>query len=94
MKQNTIILQKGYGRFTRQYFNLFTTGDTIFGSDVNTEEIKRWSIEEKEEALAELNKYKSIYTVGNICEVTEYALEFCTCDDDGKFIEGSDYILA
>lgn len=94
MKQNTIRLLKGFGSFTKNEIKNFSVGDTILGADANPVELKRWTIEEKEEAKEELAKYPTkYYTIGNIYVATEYALEFCTCDDDGEFIEGSDYMM-
>lgn len=95
MKQNTIILQKGDGIYTRNEYKKFIAGDTIYGDDSNPTELKRWGIEQKKEALAELQKYKCSYRKDNqLFDVEEYALEFCVCDDDGEFIEGSDYEFA
>lgn len=44
---------------------------------------------------AELAKYNCEY-IHNIetVHVIEYALEYCQCDEDGEFIEGSDYDFA
>lgn len=63
--------------------------------DVEPEEIKTWDIEDKEEAIAELAKYKckSKRYDGNVFPyylVTVYALEYYTANEDGEFISGSD----
>lgn len=95
MGQNTIILQKGDGIYTRNEWKKFQKGDTIYGINSNPRELKRWGIEQKAEALAELQKYKCSYRKDNqLFDVEEYALDFCACDEDGEFIEGSDYEFA
>lgn len=95
---NTIILLKGEQQYQRKVFEEnFTKGDTIFGDDCEPIELARWDIEDKEEAEAALARYKSEYDYGGlqrIYYVTEYALEYCNCDEDGEFISGSDYDLA
>ena len=95
MEQNTIILQKGYARLTKNEYKTFSEGDTIYGNDSCPTELKRWDISQKAEALAELQKYKCSYVEdGQLFDVEEYALEFCACDEDGEFVEGSDYEFA
>lgn len=90
---NTIILKKGYGEITDK-------GDAVWGIDSEAVEVKRWDITQEEEARAELAKYRCEYCesrtfAGNVVTVaTEYALEFCECDEDGDFIQGSDFELA
>lgn len=92
---NTIILKKGEGAYTRSEWKKFEKGDTIWGCDMNPEELRRWSIDQKEEAQAELAKYKCRYPEGiELYYATEYALEYCECDEDGEFIQGSDFDLA
>lgn len=92
---DTIILRKGFERLSKQEFKKFEKGDTIWGADSNAEEIKRWDAKDKEEAKKELAKYKCVYSKGiEIWDVEEYALEYCECDEDGEFIQGSDYDLA
>ena len=92
---NTIILKKGYERLTESEFTHFENGDTIWGTDQFPEEIKRWSIEQEEEAREELAKHKCSYVqYGGFWQIEEYALEYCERDEDGEFIEGSDYCLA
>ncbi len=94
---NTIILKRGYRRLSIKEHLKFQNGDTIFGENCfdAPEEIKRWDISEKEDALKELAKYKCTYRFcGGDWEIEEYALEFCEVDDDGEFLKGSDYYLA
>jgi hypothetical protein len=89
---NTIILKKGYARLTENEYRKFEKGDTIWGDGSNPEEVKRWSIDQKEEAEVELAKYRCAYKGGN--NIEEWALEYCECDEDGEFVEGSDFSLA
>lgn len=93
-RENTIILQKGYARLTEREYKNFQKGDTIWGLNSEPEEIRRWNIEQKDEALAELEKYNCEYSGGYVWDITEYALEFCECDEDGDPIQGADYELA
>lgn len=92
---NIIILEKGEAILTESEYKKFTKGDTIYGDNNNPEELKRWNIDQVDEAKAELAKYKSEYTRGGqLHYITEYALEYCKCDKDGEFVEGSDYDFA
>lgn len=92
---NTIILKKGEARLTRGEFKNFEKGDTIFGCDSEPEELKRWGIDQKEEALKEFEKYTCSYRRPlELYNIEEYALEYCECDEDGEFISGSNYDLA
>lgn len=92
---NTIILKKGYARLTEQGYSGFSEGDTIFGTDSDPEELKRWNIEDEENAKKELAKHKCTYDGGNGCyDIEEYALEYCECDENGEFVQGSDFNLA
>ena len=92
---NTIILKMGQARLTRPEQKKFVHGDTIWGTDSSPEEIGRWSIEQKEEAKAELEKFQCVYEDnGPLFNVTEYALEFCELDEHGEFVSGSDFDLA
>lgn len=90
---NTIVLLHGKGEIKEK-------GDTVFGIDCNPEEVQRWSIEQDAEAKAELAKhrcdYNSVRTFYNstVIDADEWALEYCECDEDGEFIQGSDYWLA
>lgn len=94
---NTIILLHNSASLTRQEWKKFEEGDLIFGADTNTTELKRWSIEQKAEAKAELAKYECSYNEHSnpsLVFIEEYALEYCLTDEDGEFIEGSDFDLA
>lgn len=58
-------------------------------------ELKRWDITQAEEAKAELAKYNCSYSKGiALYYIEEYALEYCECDEDGEFVQGSDYDFA
>lgn len=94
MENNTIILLKGYRKLTNREYEKFEKGNTIWGDMCEPEEIKRWPIEEKEAAQEELAKYRCEYNHGYDWDITEYALEYCVCDEDGEFYEGSDFDLA
>lgn len=95
MSNNTIILQKGFEILTKNEYKKFKKGDTIYGDNSDPEELKRWNIDQIDEATAELAKYKSKYDkCDQLYHITEYALEFCKCDEDGEFIEGGDYDFA
>jgi hypothetical protein len=91
---NTIILKKGYANLTSREYKRFSKGDTIFGIDSNPEELQRWSIEQEQDAKAELAKHNCTYSSGYVWDIEEYALEYCECDEDGEFVEGSDFDLA
>lgn len=91
---NTIILLKGYQKLTEKEYRKFEKGNTIWGDNSDPEEIKRWNIEEKEDAKKELSKYHCKYQGGYDWDIEEYALEYCECDEDGEFVQGSDYDLA
>jgi hypothetical protein len=51
---NMVRLLKGEYKATNEEMKKFQKGDTIWGNDENQEELKRWKIEEKEEAKKEL----------------------------------------
>lgn len=92
---NTIILKKGEASLTENEYKKFAKGDTIFGNNSEPEEVKRWNIEDKEVAEKELSNYSCEYIEHvNSWSVKEWALEYCECDEDGDFIQGSDYNLA
>lgn len=92
---NTIILKKGEGRYTRNEWKNFEKGNTIWGCDEEPEELKRWSIDQKEEAQTELAKHKCRYFKDTeLYYVEEYALDYCECDEDGELASGSDYDFA
>lgn len=90
---NTIILRHGVGEIASK-------GDAIFGVDSDAQEVKRWPIEQKPAALAELAKHRCSYremttfTGSTVIQADEWALEFCEIDDDGDYISGSDFELA
>lgn len=93
---NTIILKHCEIRLTREEFKGFKKGNTICGEDdYPVEELKRWSTEDQPEAIEELSKYRCKYTEeGSLYNIEEYALEYCECDEDGEFIQGSDFDFA
>lgn len=92
---NTIILKTGQTTLTKSEYKNFTKGGTIFGIDSEPEELKRWVIEDEEDAKKELAKYSCEYVEYPECwSIKEYALEYCKCDEDGEFVEGSDFELA
>lgn len=91
---NTIRLLEGYERLTRREYKNFSKGDTIWGADSNPKELKRWNVEQEDEAREELKNYKCEYDEGNDIDITEYALEFFESDEEGELIRGSDFELA
>lgn len=93
---NEIRLLKGERRITNEELKKFQKGDTIWGNDENPEELKRWTIEEKEEAKKELAALRCRYARYNehLTDVEEYALEYFEADESGEFVEGSDFDLA
>lgn len=94
---NTIRLLKGEGQYTEKEYKNFTAGDAIYGDNTDPIELARWNITNKAEAEAALAKYKCEYDYGelqNTYYVTEYALEYCDTDEDGEFVDGSDYLFA
>lgn len=92
---NTIRLLKGTARLTKNEMKKFDKGDTIWGNDSFPEEIKRWTMEEKETAKEELAKLNCTYEeFGELTHIEEYALEYFEADEEGEFYEGSDYDLA
>lgn len=92
---NTIILLHGESKLNHFEKRKFQKGDTIFGDCSNPEELKRWNVEQEEEARAELAKYRCSYSQGiALYYVDEYALEYCECDEEGEFVEGSNYDFA
>lgn len=93
---NTIVLKSGEARLTNLEYKQFSPGDTIMGNDSVPVEIKRWEIDQKAEAKAELSKLRCSYERYNeyLYSIQEYALEYCKCDEDGEFLEGSDYDFA
>lgn len=92
---NTIRLLQGEANLTSAEYKKFSKGDCIWGIDRDPEENKRWPIEQEEEAKAELAKLHCEYKKGiELWYITEYALEYCEIDEDGNWIDGSDYDLA
>ena len=92
---NTIILLKGTETLTKMEYRRFEKGDTIWGLDQEPEELKRWNIDQKEEAEKALADLRCEYIQrAEIVDITEYALQYCECNEDGDFIQGSDYDLA
>lgn len=93
---NAIRLLKGERRITNEELKNFQKGDTIWGNDENPEELKRWTIEEEEEAEEELSKFccKSVRYNEYLTDIKEYALEYFKTDESGEFVEGSDFELA
>lgn len=89
---NTINLIKGEERYTEKEWRGFQKGGTLWGTDcVEPEVLKSWPIEKEAEAKAELAKYRCEYYDG---WAIEYALEYFEANEDGEFVEGSDYELA
>lgn len=93
---NMVRLLKGECRATNEELKKFKKGDTIWGNDTDPEELKRWKIEEKEEAKKELAALRCRYARYNeyLTDVEEYALEYFKADESGEFVEGSDFELA
>lgn len=93
---NMVRLLKGEFRATNEEMKKFQKGDTIWGNDTNPEELKRWSIEKKEEAKKELAALRCRYARYNehLTDVEEYALEYFKADESGEFVDGSDFDLA
>lgn len=89
-------LLKSEARLTKEELKGFEKGDLITGNDVNPEELKRWTGEGcREKALEELKKFNSSYYMEEqLTDVTEYAVETYEADEDGDFLEGSDYDFA
>lgn len=98
---NTIILLHGENRLTKMEYRTYKKekgslkGESIWGENENPEEIRRWNIKDREEAINELKKYKCEYEWGaELFFADEYALQYCKCDDDGEILYGSDFDLA
>lgn len=93
---NTIYLLHGEKTLTRDEFARFKEGDSIFGADSSPECIKRFKDEYNDElAKKELSRYHCTYIEDVLLvHIEEYALEYCTTDDEEEFISGSDYNLA
>ena len=94
---NTILLLKGEETILKKDFKNFNPGDTIFGNNAEPIELARWVVEDEEEAKAALAEHYCTISYGELQKsyfVEEYALEYCTYNEDGDFVEGSDYDLA
>lgn len=79
----------------RERYKKFSKGDTIWGIDREPQEVKRRSIEQEQEAKEELAKHACTYHENaETWSIEEYALEYCECDEEGEFVQGSDYDLA
>ena len=91
-----IRLVKGYARLTNSEYKKFEKGSTIWGDGSNPEEINRWMAEDEAEAIKALEAVRCRYEAYNsqLMEVEEYALEYFVVDEDGEFIDGSDYQIA
>lgn len=94
MNYNTIILKKCYGELSKLEY-----GDLILGDSDCYEEIARFKIEDESKAKTELSKYRCTYWkqdsyVKPVVMGKEYGLEYSYHDEDGEFIEGSNYDLA
>lgn len=92
---NTIILKAGQATLTKSEYKNFTKGGTIFGIDSEPEEVMRWNIKDERDAKEELARHSCEYIEYAECwGIQEWALEYCECDEDGDFSEGSDFELA
>lgn len=92
---NTIILKKGEALLTRGEYKKFNKGDTIWGDGSEPEEIGRWNIGQEQVAKEELSKYSCAYHENiETWSIEEYALEYCEYDEEGEFVQGSDFDLA
>ena len=94
---NSIRLLKGQAYLSNNEYKKFSKGDTIWGADANAEVLKCWEAKEEEAARKELEQYRCeyhCYEAGMTYDITEYALEFFNSDEDGEFLNGSDYDLA
>lgn len=91
-----IRLIKGCARLTNSEYKKFEKGATIWGDGSNPEELNRWMAEDEAEALKALEAVRCSYEAYNsqLVEVIEYALEYFTADEDGEFLDGSDYQMA
>ncbi len=89
-------LLKSEARLTKEELKGFEKGDLITRNDVNPEELKRWTGEGcREKAMEELKKFNNSYYMGEqLVDITEYAVETYEADEDGDFLEGSDYDIA
>ncbi len=94
---NTIQLVKGEECLTREEFEILGEGDSIYGNWSSPKRLAVFSGKDQEAARKELSKYNCHYTfrsMDGLVYVEEYALEYCNLDEDGEFVDGSDYDLA
>lgn len=92
---NTIILLHGDAALSKMEMKKFEKGDTVINDLADATEVKRWKMSEKDKAFAELASKKCTYKKGiELTYIDEWALEYCECDEDGEFVEGSDYDMA
>lgn len=95
MEKNTIVLLKGEETLAQKEFKNFERGSAIWGYTQVPTEIKRWSMDQKGEAEKELANLRCEYLLHpEIVAITEYALMYCVCDDEGYYVEGAEYNLA
>lgn len=89
-------LLKNEARLTKEELKGFEKGDLITGNDVNPEELKRWTGEGcREKAIEELKKFNSSYYMEEqLTDAIEYAVETYEADEDGNFLDGSDYDIS
>lgn len=92
---NAIRLLRGYRSITVKGDEMPEIGCTIYEDGTDPEELNRWVIEDKKDAMEELAKYRCSYRKGSgVVFVEEYALEFFEADEDGDFVMGSDFDFA
>lgn len=91
---NTIILAKAEANLTKREYQEYTFGSLLIDGDW-IEEITRWKTKDERKAIEALKETQCIiWKHIEHYEIVEYALIYCTCDEDGNFIEGSDYTFA
>lgn len=92
---NTIILWHGEAALSKMEMKKFEKGDTVCNDWADATEVQRWNISDKDEAVAVLASKKCTYKKGiELTYIDEWALEYCECDENGEFVEGSDYDMA
>lgn len=92
---NTIILLHNSKKLTSKEYKNFTKGDSIYGNDESPAELKRWSVDCEKQAKDELQKHHCSYEQGaDLYYIEEYALMYCRTDENGEFVEGSDFEFA
>lgn len=89
---NTIRLLRGEECLTAKEYAKYKRGDSIWGIDSDPDELLRFSIEQEEDAQEALRAYKcALYNGIDTVHIVEYALEYFEADEDGEFIQGSDF---